>query len=426
MKTIKSIVAFLMLVSTLSLQAQNEPKSTLDQVMEKMEPRNIGPAGMSGRVTCIAVHPDRPTTIYAGAASGGLWVSENNGQTWSPIFENEAVASVGAIAIDPKHPDIIYVGTGEGNPRNSQTSGYGLYKSYDGGAHWELLGLEETRTIHRIIINPENTDEVYVGATGVAWGEGPRGVFKSTDGGKTWDKSLYIDAKTGAGDLVMDPSNPKKLIAAMWEYRRWPWFFKSGGPSSGMYITHDGGENWKKMTDKEGLPKGDLGRMGLAISPSNPNKVYALIETGKKNGLYASSNGGAKWYKVSEDEKTGNRPFYYADIRVDPQNEDRIYSLWTYVTRSDDGGKSWKTITPYSTVHPDHHAMWIDPVNPSHVIEGNDGGMNISYDFGETWHFVENLPLAQFYHINVDDQLPYNVYGGMQDNGSWKGPACTA
>ena len=423
MKLMKLFVAVVFAAMWNTSYAQEEPKSTLEQVMEKMEPRNIGPAGMSGRVTCIAVHPDRPTTIYAGAASGGLWVSENNGQTWSPIFENEAVASVGAIAIDPKHPDIIYVGTGEGNPRNSQTSGYGLYKSYDGGANWELLGLEETRTIHRIIINPENTDEVFVGATGVAWGEGPRGVFKSTDGGKTWDKSLYIDAKTGAGDLVMDPSNPKKLIAAMWEYRRWPWFFKSGGPSSGLYITHDGGENWKKMTDKEGLPKGDLGRMGLAISPSNPNKVYALIETGKKNGLYASSNGGAKWYKVSEDEQTGNRPFYYADLRVDPQNEDRIYSLWTYVTRSDDGGKSWKTITPYSTVHPDHHAMWIDPVNPSHVIEGNDGGMNISYDYGETWYFVENLPLAQFYHINVDDHLPYNVYGGMQDNGSWMGPA---
>ena len=189
-----------------------------------MQPRNIGPAGMSGRVTCIAVHPDQPSTIYAGAASGGLWVSENNGQTWAPIFENEAVASVGAIAIDPKHPDIIYVGTGEGNPRNSQTSGYGIYKSYDGGTNWELLGLEETRTIHRIIINPENTDEIFVGATGVAWGEGQRGVFKSMDGGMTWNKSLFIDSKTGAGDLVMDPSNPKKLIASMWEYRRWPWF----------------------------------------------------------------------------------------------------------------------------------------------------------------------------------------------------------
>ena len=423
MKIFKLVALTILVTFATASFAQEQGKSTLEQVMENMQPRNIGPAGMSGRITCIAVHPDRPSTIYAGAASGGLWVSENNGQTWGPIFENEAVASVGAIAIDPKHPDIIYVGTGEGNPRNSQTSGYGIYKSYDGGTNWELLGLEETRTIHRIIINPENTDEIFVGATGVAWGEGPRGVFKSMDGGMTWNKSLFIDSKTGAGDLVMDPSNPKKLIASMWEYRRWPWFFKSGGSSSGLYITYDGGNNWKKMSDKEGLPKGDLGRIGLAIAPSNPDKVYALIETGKKNGLYASSNGGKKWYKVSEDEQTGNRPFYYADIRVDPKNEDRIYSLWTYITRSDDGGKSWKTITPYSRVHPDHHAMWINPDNPAHVIEGNDGGMNISYDYGATWYFVENLPLAQFYHINVDDHLPYNVYGGMQDNGSWMGPA---
>ena len=423
MKIFKLIAFTIMVTFTTASLAQEEEKSALEHVMEKMQPRNIGPAGMSGRITCIAVHPNQPSTIYAGSASGGLWISKNNGQTWSPIFENEAVASVGAVAIDPKHPDIIYVGTGEGNPRNSQTSGYGIYKSYDGGTNWELLGLEETRTIHRIIINPENTDEIFVGATGVAWGEGPRGVFKSMDGGMTWNKSLFIDSKTGAGDLVMDPSNPKKLIASMWEYRRWPWFFKSGGSSSGLYITYDGGMNWKKMSDKDGLPKGDLGRIGLAIAPSNPDKVYALIETGKKNGLYASSNGGKKWYKVSEDEQTGNRPFYYADIRVDPQNEDRIYSLWTYITRSDDGGKSWKTITPYSRVHPDHHAMWINPENPAHVIEGNDGGMNISYDYGATWYFVENLPLAQFYHINVDDHLPYKVYGGMQDNGSWMGPA---
>ena len=420
---VRGVFTAILLVGTAQLWSQEKPETPLEYVMEELTPRNIGPAGMSGRITCIAVHPNIPTTIFAGAASGGLWRSKNNGQTWEPIFENEAVASVGAIAIDPKHPDIIFLGTGEGNPRNSQTSGYGLYKSYDGGDHWELLGLENTRTIHRIIINPENTDEVYVGATGVAWGEGPRGVFKTTDGGKNWTKSLFINEKTGAGDLVMDPNNPKKLIAAMWEYRRWPWFFQSGGSSSGLYITYDGGEHWKKLTDEEGLPKGDLGRIGLAIAPSNSDVVYALVETGEKNGLYRSNNGGSNWFKVTENEQSGNRPFYYADLRVDPKNEDRIYSLWTYVTRSDDGGKTWKTITPYSKVHPDHHAMWIDPMSPAHLIEGNDGGMNISYDYGETWYFVENLPLAQFYHINVDDQIPYNVYGGMQDNGSWKGPA---
>ena len=400
-----------------------ESTSPLEQVMDGLNARNIGPAGMSGRVTCVTVHPHKATTIFAGSASGGVWKSTNNGQSWTPLFQNERVASVGAIAIDPKHPDIIYVGTGEGNPRNSQTSGYGLYKSYDGGATWECLGLEDTRTIHRILINPEQTDEVYVGATGSAWGDSPRGVFKTTDGGKTWENSLYINKRAGAGDLVMDPNNPKKLIVNMWEYRREPWFFKSGGSESGLYITYDGGEHWDRLGQEEGLPKGELGRIGLAIAPSNSNVVYALVETEKKNGVYKSLDGGKNWFKVTESEQAGNRPFYYADLRVDPKNEDRVYSLWTYVTRSDDGGKNWKTITPYNRIHPDHHALWIDPANPAHLIEGNDGGMNISYDYGESWHFVENLPLAQFYHINVDNQTPYNVYGGMQDNGSWKGPA---
>ena len=423
MKLIKSLLLAALVTFTANEGQAQDSKAPLEKIMSGLSVRNIGPAGMSGRVTCISVHPQVSTTIFAGSASGGLWKSVNNGQSWSPLFQNEKVASIGAIAIDPQHPDIIYVGTGEGNPRNSQTSGYGLYKSYDGGETWECLGLEDTRTIHRILINPSNTDEVYVGATGSAWGDSPRGVYKSVDGGKTWSQSLFVDERTGAGDLVMDPNNPKKLIANMWEYRREPWFFTSGGPSGGLFITYDGGAHWKKLGEDEGLPKGNLGRIGLAIAPSNSNIVYALVETEKKNGVYKSVDGGKNWKKVTESEQAGNRPFYYADLRVDPQNPDRVYSLWTYVTRSDDGGKNWKTITPYNRVHPDHHALWIDPQNPAHLIEGNDGGMNISYDYGETWHFVENLPLAQFYHINVDDQLPYNVYGGMQDNGSWMGPA---
>lgn len=423
MKLIKSLLLAALVTFTANEGQAQDSKVPLEKIMSGLSVRNIGPAGMSGRVTCITVHPQVSTTIFAGSASGGLWKSVNNGQSWSPLFQNEKVASIGAIAIDPQHPDIIYVGTGEGNPRNSQTSGYGLYKSYDGGETWECLGLEDTRTIHRILINPSNTDEVYVGATGSAWGDSPRGVYKSVDGGKTWSQSLFVDERTGAGDLVMDPNNPKKLIANMWEYRREPWFFTSGGPSGGLFITYDGGAHWKKLGEDEGLPKGNLGRIGLAIAPSNSNIVYALVETEKKNGVYKSVDGGKNWKKVTESEQAGNRPFYYADLRVDPQNPDRVYSLWTYVTRSDDGGKNWKTITPYNRVHPDHHALWIDPQNPAHLIEGNDGGMNISYDYGETWHFVENLPLAQFYHINVDDQLPYNVYGGMQDNGSWMGPA---
>ncbi len=408
-------------------QAQQDPPKTdpfsLQGILEDLSVRSIGPAGMSGRITCITAEPENTSVLYAGSASGGLWKSTNNGQTWKPLFQNEQVASIGAVAVDPLHPEVVYVGTGEGNPRNSQTSGYGMYKSYDGGETWTCIGLEQTRTIHRILINPVNTDEIWVAATGVAWGEGPRGVYHSTDGGKTWEQSLFINDKTGAADLIMDPNNPKKLFAAMWEYRRWPWFFESGGESGGLFVTYDGGEHWKKLSEDDGLPKGKLGRIGLGMSASNSHIVYALVETEKKNGLYKSTDGGQKWSLVTEDEQSGNRPFYYADLRVDPQNADRIYSLWTYVTRSDDGGKSWKSITPYSTVHPDHHAMWIDPSNPAHIIEGNDGGMNITYDYGANWQFVENLPLAQFYHINVDDQTPYNVYGGMQDNGSWMGPA---
>ncbi|MFQ5676530.1 MAG: WD40/YVTN/BNR-like repeat-containing protein, partial [bacterium] len=264
-------------------------------------------------------------------------------------------------------------------------------------------------------------DIVYLGVMGAAWGENPeRGVYKTSDGGKSWSKVLYIDEKTGVADLVMDPSNPNKLIAAMWEYRRWPWFFKSGGPGSGIYATLDGGENWQKRTAEDGLPDGELGRIGLAIAPSAPNIVYALVEA-EKNALYGSKDGGFKWNKIT-DKNVSDRPFYYQDIFVDPTNENRVYHVHSRVSMSEDGGKTFKEIVPFSRVHPDHHAWWIHPQNPNLIMDGNDGGMAISRDRARTWRFVENLPLAQFYHINVDMETPYNVMGGMQDNGSWRGP----
>ena len=232
--------------------------------------------------------------------------------------------------------------------------------------------------------------------------------------------------KTGIGDLVMDPSNPNKLIAGMWEFRRWPWTFTSGGAGSGMYVTYDGGATWEERTSKDGLPKGELGRMGLAIAPSNPNIVYALVES-KKNALYKSTDGGFNWNKINDDESIGGRPFYYYDIFVDPKNENRLYSIFTYVNVSEDGGKSFKQLMPaygvYNGVHPDHHAWWIHPENPNLMMDGNDGGMASTRDRGKSWRFVENIPVAQFYHISVDNAIPYNVYGGMQDNGSWRGPA---
>ena len=391
--------------------------------LEGMSIRNIGPAGMSGRVTSIDVDLSQPEIIYIGTASGGVWKSESGGIKWEPIFDEAPIQSIGSLAINQKNPDEIWVGTGEGNPRNSQNSGEGIYKSIDGGKTWKLMGLENTRVIHRIIIHRDNPDIVYVGAQGSAWGSSKdRGVFKTTDGGKTWNKILYINEDTGIGDLVVDPTNPNKLIAAMWEYRRKPWTFSSGGEHSGLHITYDGGDTWKKLSDEDGLPKGNLGRIGLSFAPSKPNIVFALIEA-KKNGLYKSVDGGNKWKLVSE-KNIGNRPFYYADIFVDTGNENRIWNLWSYVSKSEDGGKTFETILDYGKgVHPDHHAWWQHPTDPNYIIEGNDGGVNISRDNGVNWRFIENLPLAQFYHINYDMDIPYNVMGGMQDNGSWVGPS---
>ena len=392
-----------------------------------MKPRNIGPGGMSGRVTAIDVVIKNPDIMYVGTASGGLWKSTSGGIKWDPIFENEVTASIGAIAIQQSNPSVIWVGTGEGNPRNSLNGGFGIYRSLDGGKNWTLMGLEKTRHIHRVIIDPTNPDIVYVAAIGSPWGEHPeRGIFKTTDGGKTWDKILFTNNKTGAADLVMDPTNPNKLIAALWEHKRDPWFFKSGGEGSGLHVTHDGGKSWKKLTEKDGLPKGNLGRIGLAIAANKPNIIYALIES-EKNALYKSEDGGFEWKKINDKSDIGNRPFYYSDIYVDPQNENRVYSIYTYVNVSEDGGKNFTQLMPaYNAnngVHPDHHAWWIHPNNGDFMIDGNDGGMNITKDGGKSWRFIGNIPVAQFYHIAVDNEYPYNVYGGMQDNGSWRGPA---
>jgi len=399
---------------------------TLD--MEKLKgikPRSIGPAGMSGRITAIDAVVNNRNIIYAGSASGGLWKSVNTGITWEPIFDKETVLSIGAVAIQQSNPSVVWVGTGEGNPRNSLNSGNGIYRTLDGGKTWNKLGLEKTRNIHRIIIDPSDPNTVYVGVIGSPWGDHQeRGVYKTTDGGQTWNRILFVNEKTGTGEMVMDPSNPNKLFVAMWEHRRQPWTFKSGGPGSALYVTFDGGKNWKKLGSKEGLPDGELGRMGLTISKSKPEVVYALIES-KKNALYRSSDGGFKWEMVNDKAgEIGDRPFYYYEIYSDPKNENRLYSIFSGVNISEDGGKSFRAlIQMMNGVHPDHHAWWIDPNDPSFMIDGNDGGLNITQDMGKTWRFAENIPVGQFYHVNVDMNHPYNVYGGMQDNGTWVGPA---
>ncbi len=401
------------------------PDLTDPGLLAGMSARSIGPAAMSGRVVALAGVPGNPATLYVGSASGGLWRSADGGLTWTPLFDEEPVASIGAVAVDPTAPDVIWVGTGEANPRNSASVGDGVYKSMDGGEHWTHLGLDKTEKIGRVLLDPRRPDVAYACALGSSWAEtAQRGVFKTTDGGKTWAKVLYVDETTGCADLAMDPDNPNKLFAAMWQHRRWPWLFESGGPGSGLYVTYDGGASWTKKTPEDGLPQGDLGRIGVAIAPSDPSRVYALVEA-KDNAFYVSKDGGDTFHQVTSDPEAGDRPFYFSRLRVDPVDPNRVYSLYSRVTLSEDGGKTWRSISGFGTSHPDHHAMWIDPDDPDFVVEGNDGGVFISRDRGESWRFVANLPLAQYYHVRVDDAVPYNVYGGLQDNGSWKGPSET-
>lgn len=415
-KIIYAFVCCLLFAGALHAQTLNMEK------LHGLKARSIGPAGVSGRITAIDVVLRNPNVIYIGSASGGLWKSTSGGINWQPIFDEQPVASIGAIAIYQKNPDVIWVATGEGNPRNSQNFGNGVYRSNDGGKSWTHLGLENTRNIHRIFVHPDNPDVCYVGVQGPAYGFSmERGVWKTTDGGKTWQHILKPDNNTtGVGEMVMDPHNPDKFIVNMWDFHRDAWFFRSGGPGSGLHITMDGGKTWKKLGTEDGLPEGTLGKMGFAIARSRPNVVYAIIES-KKNALYRSDDGGFKWTRVT-DRNIGNRPFYYAEIYVDPTNENRIYNLYSEVTLSEDGGRTFRNLLS-DQIHSDHHAWWIHPNDPDYIIDGNDGGLAISRDRGKTWFFPDNLPLSQFYHINVDMSIPYKVYGGMQDNGSWAGPS---
>ena len=393
---------------------------------KNLKPRSIGPAGMSGRVTAIDALHNNPDIIYLGTASGGVWKTENGGSNWQPMFDEQPILNIGAVAIQQSNPSVVWAGTGEGNPRNSLNLGGGIYKSLDAGKTWKLMGLEKTKNIHRVIVDPGDGNIVYVAAIGNPYSEhSERGVYKTTDGGDTWKLVLHTNDTSGCAELVMDPSNPNKLIANMWQHRRTPYSFKSGGPGSGLYITFDGGKNWKKLGKKEGLPDGDYGRIGITISASEPKRIYAMVEAAK-NGLYKTDDGGFKWDLVnSSAADVTNRAFYFQDIRVDPLNENRLYNINQMISMSEDGGKTFQNVIPYSGIHPDHHAFWIHPTNPNFIIDGNDGGIGISRDRGRTWKFDEQLPVGQFYHINVDNEIPYHIMGGMQDNGSWRGPAYT-
>jgi len=401
-------------------QAQ-EPASVPVAALDAIRARQIGPATMSGRIAAIDAVDSRPVLLYVGAAGGGVWKSANGGVQFKPVFD-KYVQSVGAIRIDPNHPDTVWVGTGEPWTRNSTSVGYGVYKTTDGGDSWKKTGLENTERIGRILINPSDPDVVYVAALGHLWDANQeRGLFKTSDGGKTWEKILYVDENTGCADIAMDPGNPDVIYAGMWDFRRQPWTFRSGGPGSGLYKTVDGGKNWTKLT--KGLPEGTLGRIAVSVSPVSPNLVYALVES-KKSALYRSFDYGDSWTKINTTIPARERPFYFSNIIADPVDTNRVYKPGFNMHVSDNQGKNFRvTYLTGGKIHPDMHALWVSKRNNHLLYAGTDGGVYVSGDQGSSWSLLRNLPVSQFYHVAVDNEKPYNVYGGLQDNGSWYGPS---
>ena len=382
--------------------------------------RAIGTATTSGRIAAIDVVPTYPLTIYVGSASGGVWKSTDGGIAYKPIFDDHTM-SIGAIRVDPSNPKIVWVGTGESWTRNSTSYGDGIYKSTDGGDSWQKVGLADSERIARIQVNPKDSNVVWACATGHLWNANEeRGVFKTTDGGKTWKKTLYANADTGCSDLSVDPQDPRIVYAGMWTFRRTAWSFSSGGPGSGLYKSTDGGDTWKPV--ENGLPKGLKGRVAVALAPSRPSVVYALIEA-ETTALYRSDDSGNSWAEVNTAFNLQVRPFYFAHLIVDPTDFNTVFKPGLSLTISQDGGKTFSSGGLGGGPHSDHHALWIDPRDPKLLILGTDGGVYISYDQGSRWRFVGALPVSQFYHVTYDMDRPYNVYGGLQDNGSWMGPS---
>ena len=387
--------------------------------------RSVGPANNAGRISVVVGVPGDPSTYYVAGANGGIIKTTNGGTTFRPIFDNQAVLSIGAIAVAPSDPNVLYVGTGEGNPRNNASIGNGLYKSVDAGEHWTHIGLEKTDKIARIVIDGRNPDIVYACSLGREWGPNEeRGVYRSTDGGKSWTRVLFVDTQTACSDLSADPNNSNILYAGMYTYRRWAWHLESGGGRTAVYKSVNGGESWERLSGPDrnrGLPTTDMDRIGVAVAPSDPNIVYVISETKTEGELWRSDDAGAHWRMVNRDPNINFRPFYYADIRVDPFNPNRIYTLSGSLYLSEDGGTTFRTIA--QSVHGDHQAMWIDPRNPKRILEGSDGGWQVSADAGKTWDVVNTFAFTQFYHINYDMQSPYMTCGGLQDNGNWCGPS---
>jgi photosystem II stability/assembly factor-like uncharacterized protein len=404
------IICWLLVVlagSALALAADQYNES----LFKGMKWRSIGPY-RGGRVLAVAGVPGDPYTFYFGGVGGGVFRTTDGGLKWAPLFDKQPISSVGAIAVAESNPSVIYVGTGEACIRGNISYGNGVYKTTDGGKTWVNIGLKDSRHIGSVIVHPRNPDIAFVAALGHAYGPNTeRGVFRTTDGGKTWEKVLYKDDKTGAIDVVFDPRNPNVLFAALYEVRRTPWSMSSGGPGSGLYRSNDGGATWKHLEGK-GLPGGILGRIGVSVSGADSNRVYALVEA-KEGGLFRSDDGGDSWAKINEDQRLTQRAWYFTHIFADPKTADTVYVLNTGAFRSTDGGKS---LTLLPAPHGDHHGLWIDPINPQRMINGNDGGATISVDGGKTWTPQTNQPTAQFYHVATDNQFLYYVYGAQQDN----------
>jgi photosystem II stability/assembly factor-like uncharacterized protein len=400
--------------------AQGQPaEPTIESATANLKMRAIGPAIMGGRIDDIAVADTSPKTIYLGAAAGGLWKSTDGGMTWTSLFDHQPNPSIGAVAVAPSNPSVVWVGTGEANNRQSASWGDGVYKSTDGGQTWSHMGLEDTQAIGRVVIDPTNPDVVYVAAVGHLWGPNPeRGLFKTTDGGKTWNKVLFINDDTGVTDVAIDPQSPTTLYAATYERRRTAWGFNGGGPGSGVYKTTDGGATWTKLT--KDLPEGDTGRIAVAVYRKNPNIVYALIQNAK-GGVFRSEDKGATWTKMGSENP---RPSYFSQIRIDPNNDLRIWMGGVNLYYSEDGGKTFNQRRARE-VHSDFHAIWIDPENSNFMLVGCDGGIYESRDAGADWDHLNVMNLGQAYEVGYDNQQPYHVCAGYQDNAEWCGPSRT-
>ncbi len=415
MKQFKRLLACCVCLAVVIALVQESSPTFAEEFSEAlfkgMQWRLIGPF-RGGRVLAVTGIPGNPNVFYFGGVAGGVWKTVNGGTAWEPDFDKESISSIGAIAVAESDPNVIYVGTGEACIRSNISYGDGVYKSLDGGKTWKNVGLKDTRHIGAIVVDPHDPNVVFVAALGHAYGtNSERGVFRTTDGGKSWTKVLYKDGKTGAIDVVFDPNNSHILFAALWEAHRTPYSLESGGPGSGLYKSTDDGTTWKRL-EGNGLPEGILGRIGVSVSGGDSERVYALIEA-KEGGLYRSDDGGEKWTRVNPDDRFRQRAWYFTHVFADPKNTDTLYILNTGLFRSTDAGKTFELLP---APHGDHHGLWIDPADPQRIINGNDGGATISVDGGRTWSTIDNQPTAQFYHVAVDNRFPYHVYGAQQDN----------